>query len=326
VEEFSAPGSWDVVTPAVRVRVDELASLPTEHKDNENSPQAKRFEYLALRLQLAHLTADPKYTKLREQVQEIASALLDPTLQSITAIRQRYDFIEDVAGDAWWEDATLPMLETMRRRLRGLVKNIQPKGRQNPLYTDFEDELGDVTITEIKGLPGSGKGMARFQSKVRTYLRSYEDQLAVQKILRNKQITSADLAELEQVFLDNGFGTEADIEQAKTEHGGLGLFLRSLTGLDREAASEAFDQFQAGKNLTASQLHFLNLPIDVIAANGLIDVGALWQPPFRSLAPTGPEHLFSGDEVDSMVAIVKNIRTAAVPADVRASSPERIAT
>lgn len=42
--------------------------------------------------------------------------------------------------------------------------------------------------------------------------------------------------------------------------------------------------------------------------------------------PTGPEHLFSGDEVDSMVTIVKNIRTAAVPTDVRASSPERIAT
>ncbi|MVU82306.1 DUF4145 domain-containing protein [Nocardia sp. ET3-3] len=325
VEEFSKPNSWDIVTPDIRIRVDELAALPTEYKENENSPQAKRFDYLALRLQLAVLTADPKFTKLREQVQEIASQLHDPTLQSITAIKQRYDFIEDVAGDAWWEDVTLPMLETMRRRLRGLVKNIQPKGKQNPLYTDFEDELGDITVTEVKGLPGSGKGMARFQSKVRTYLRSHEDQLAVQKILRNKQITTADLTELEKIFLDNGFGTDADIEHAKSEHGGLGLFLRSLTGLDREAAAEAFDQFQAGKNLTANQLHFLDLLIDVIAQNGLVEVKALWKPPFLSLAPKGPEDLFTEDEVNGMVAVLRNLRTTAVPVGDQELS-DRIAT
>ncbi|NKY89782.1 DEAD/DEAH box helicase family protein [Nocardia veterana] len=326
VDEFSEPSSWDIVTPAVRIRVDELAALPTEYKDNDHTPQAKRFDYLTVRLQLAHLTADPQYVKLKEQVQEIASALLDPVLQTIAAIRQRYEFIEDVAGESWWEDVTLPMLETMRRRLRGLVKNIEAKGPRNPLFTDFTDELDldAIAITEIKGLPGSGKGMARFQSKVRTYLRSHEDELAVQKILRNKQITTADLSELEKIFLDNGFGTEADIEQAKAEHGGLGLFLRGLTGLDRETAAAAFDEFQAGKNLTANQLHFLNLLIDVIAENGIVDVGALWKPPFRSLAPTGPEALFSTDEVHAMVSVLKTLRTTAIPSD--AEEPDRIAT
>ncbi|PPJ40116.1 hypothetical protein C5E45_03330 [Nocardia nova] len=92
-------------------------------------------------------------------------------------------------------------------------------------------------------------------------------------------MTTADLAELEKIFLDNGFGTEADIEQVKTEHGGLGLFLRGLTGLDRETAAAAFDEFQAGKNLTTNQLHFLNLLIDVIAENGIVEVGVLWNPP-----------------------------------------------
>ncbi|MGY4100574.1 type I restriction-modification enzyme R subunit C-terminal domain-containing protein [Nocardia sp. R16R-3T] len=84
--------------------------------------------------------------------------------------------------------------------------------------------------------------------------------------------------------MDSGFGTEADIEQAKAEHGDLGLFLRALTGLDREAAAAAFDHFQANKNLTASQVHYLDLLIDVIAENGLVAVGTPWKPPFRSLA------------------------------------------
>ncbi|WP_084530662.1 type I restriction-modification enzyme R subunit C-terminal domain-containing protein [Nocardia miyunensis] len=110
----------------------------------------------------------------------------------------------------------------------------------------------------------------------------------------------------------------------KTEHGGLGLFLRGLTGLDRETAAAAFDEFQAGKNLSANQLHFLNLLIDVIAENGIVDVGALWKPPFRSLAPTGPEALFSTDEVREMVTVLKTLRTTAVPSDT--AQPDRIAT
>ena len=42
------------------------------------------------------------------------------------------------------------------------------------------------------------------------------------------EITSVDLMGLEQIFLDIGFGTEGDIEQAQAEHGGLGLFRRAL--------------------------------------------------------------------------------------------------
>ena len=33
--------------------------------------------------------------------------------------------IEDVAGDEWWQDVTVPMLESARKRLRGLIKLIE---------------------------------------------------------------------------------------------------------------------------------------------------------------------------------------------------------
>ncbi|WP_342801250.1 DEAD/DEAH box helicase family protein [Nocardia sp. No.11] len=312
VEKYTELGSWDIVTPEIRVEVGALAGLPTQFKDDDPSPAAKRFDLLAYRLQLARLTGDTGYDALREKVQEIASALLDPGLNTITAIRQRHDFLEDVAGDAWWEDVTVAMLETLRRRLRGLVKAIPPKGAQNPLYTDFQDELGEVADVEMTVLPGGGKGMARFESKVRTYMRSHEDKLAVQKLLRNKQITSADLAELEEIFIDNSFGTLEDIEHAASMHGGLGLFLRSLVGLDATAAAAAFDEFHTGRNLTANQLHYLKLLVDYLTKNGVIDVGALYEPPFKSVAPSGPEDIFSENDVDRIVAIVKNIRTTAV--------------
>ncbi|WP_244892064.1 type I restriction-modification enzyme R subunit C-terminal domain-containing protein [Nocardia beijingensis] len=137
--------------------------------------------------------------------------------------------------------------------------------------------------------------------------------VTIAKLLRNKQITSADLSELEKIFLDNGFGTAEDIEHAAATHGGLGLFLRSLTGLDATAAAAAFDEFHTGRNLTASQLHFLNLLTEYIRKNGVIEVGALYEQPFKGVAPTGPEDIFSEEDVDRIVEVVKNIRTTALP-------------
>lgn len=44
--------------------------------------------------------------------------------------------------------------------------------------------------------------------------------------------------------------------------GELGLFVRSMVGLDREAAKRAFEGFLNGRTLTASQIQFVNLVID----------------------------------------------------------------
>jgi type I restriction enzyme R subunit len=38
----------------------------------------------------------------------------------------------------------------------------------------------------------------------------------------------------------------------------MGLFVRSLVGLDREAAKQAFAGFVAGSTLTANQIEFVN--------------------------------------------------------------------
>ncbi|MCA2227554.1 DEAD/DEAH box helicase family protein [Nonomuraea aurantiaca] len=312
VETYRESAHWQKITLEKHTEITQaLASLPTEFREDENSQEAKRFDLLALRLQLAQVEADASYLRLCTQVQEIASALLDPTTLTIPAVRQQQELLEDLTTDSWWEDVTLPMLESMRRRLRGLAKLI-PKVKRGIVYTDFQDELGELGMTEIKGVV-LGTDKSRFESKVRTYLRSHENELAVQKLRRNQQITTVDLEELEQIFIVNGFGTEADIEQAKTEHDGLGVFLRSLTGLDREAASRAFDQFQAGQNLTASQLHFLRLLIDYLAKNGIMEVEALYESPFTALAPRGPEDLFSEASVDAIVLVLQGVRATATP-------------
>lgn len=274
------------------------------------SEEAKRFDLLALRLQLALINAEPGYSRLQARVQEIASSLLDQL--TIPAVRAQQELLEELAGDQWWQDVTLPMLETMRRRIRSLVKLID-KTKRNVVYTDFEDELGELTAASVRGIE-IGTNLSRFEQKLRIYLRAHETHLAIQKLRRNRQITATDLDELERIFIETGIGSEDEIQQAKTKAGGLGVFLRSLTGLDREAAAAAFDQFQRGRTFTSAQLRFLNEVIDYLAHNGTIKVDILYETPFTLIAPGGPEDLFPDQEVDSMVKTLESVNATAVPA------------
>lgn len=314
VETYQDPAAWNPITADKRDElIETLAPLPTEFTEDESSQEARRFDLLVLRLQLGVLEPEPGFDKLRRQVQDIAEALLDPTTLNNPVVAEHRELLADLTTEAWWEDVSLPMLEVVRKRVRGLVRLI-PKSRRGIVYSDFEDELGELTETELKGLDIGG-GWTRFELKVRTYVHSHGDDLSVQKLLRGKQITSADIDHFTRLFLDNDFGTEDDIERAEEEHGGLGLFLRSLTGLEADAVTAAFDEFQAGHNLTSTELRFLRLIIDYVAKNGFLDVGDLYEPPFTSVSPSGPEGVFGDAKVDSIQEILARIKATAIPVE-----------
>ena len=70
----------------------------------------------------------------------------------------------------------------------------------------------------------------RFREKASAYLREHEDLVALQKLRRNRPLTSTDLGELERVLIEAGVATAADLEGAQQESRGLGTFVRSLVG------------------------------------------------------------------------------------------------
>jgi len=313
VELYAKFEAWRTLSPAARDQVVEhLAALPSAHQEpgEDTSEEAKRFDLLALKLQLAVLTGDPKFAGLRDKVKEIASLLLDQL--TIPAIRAQLELLDELVGTAWWQDATPTMLESMRKKVRGLVRLIE-RNRKNVVYSDFEDELGELRIAQLRGVQ-LGTDMKKFETNARAYLREHEDQLAVQKLYRNRQVTETDLSELERIFIEQGIGSEADIEQAKAQSGGeFGLFLRGLRGLDRAAVVEALAEFQAGQVLTGSQLHFVNHVTDYLARNGVIPIEVLYEPPFSSIAPRGPEQLFTEAKVDVLVDALHAVRQRAIP-------------
>ena len=287
-----------------------VADLPSAVRDDDE--EAKRFDLIILRLQLCRLCGDPGQERLRHQVQEIAGGLLEQL--AIPAIREQEELLSDLAGDEWWVDVTLPMLETARRRLRGLVRLLE-KRKRIVVYTDFVDDLGEIEEVILHHGAATGTDFERFRAKARTYLRAHADHVALQKLRRNRPLTDTDLDELDRMLTEAGLGDPADLARARTEGDGLGAFIRSLVGLDRDAASDALSEFVNGRTLTADQHDFVALVVEHLTANGAMDVGLLYEPPFTSLAAGGPETLFPEADVDALIAIIRSVGANAHPRD-----------
>ncbi|MFF6955666.1 DEAD/DEAH box helicase family protein [Streptomyces sp. NPDC008317] len=311
IETFGEFGSWHRVDDAADTEIrDHLLGLPSEFRpDEETGEEAKRFDLMAYGLQLAALEGGNEFAKLRTKIQDIASNLLTKT--NIPVVGEQAELLEAVSGEEWWNDVTLPMLEDMRRRLRQLARLTDPAVKRNIVYTDFVDEFGDISEAEIQGMP-QGTDEQRFKQKARAYLLCHEDQPVVRKLRLNEQVTELDLASLEEVFLAEAVASPEDLDDVRSS-GGLGLFVRGLCGLDRQAAQKAFEAFCAGKELSSRQLDFLTLVIDTVVRRGILSLGDLYEDSFADLAPGGPDDLYTGDELERLKVIFKELEQTAKP-------------
>jgi type I restriction enzyme, R subunit len=281
-----------------------IASLPTEMVDADE--EAKRFDLLVLRTQLTILQTAPGFGALRDQIRTIASALEEQ--EAVPAIQTEMVLIQAIAGDEWWTDVTLGMLENARKRLRLLVKLIE-KSKKKVVYTDFIDELGAETMFDLPEI-ANGLDMAKFKDKARQFLKAHEDHLALQRLRRGQALTSTDLVELERMLADAG-GTPELIQKAAEGMFGLGIFIRSLVGMEREAVAQAFSEVIAGTQATPDQIEFIDLVVSELTINGVMEAGRLYEAPFVDISPQGPEGLFPVAKVDRMVQVLDEIRQRA---------------
>jgi type I restriction enzyme, R subunit len=214
--------------------------------------------------------------------------------------------IQEIQTAEWWQDVTLAMLESARKKLRGLVKLIEKKDRKI-VYSDFEDMItGEQEIDFGPILPRSS---ANFQAKARQFLRAHLDHIAVQKVRMNRQLTPTDIEELERMLIENAVGTPEDIDAAREESGGkLGLFIRSLVGLDRAAGKEAFSRFLTSHDYSSNQIEFVNLIVDHLTEQGVIDPTLLWSSPYTDLSAKGADGVFSPEDVDRLVEILNDVK------------------
>ena len=128
----------------------------------------------------------------------------------------------------------------------------------------------------------------------------------------NEPLTPTDLAELERMLSESGIGDAEDLQKAKDTNAGLGLFVRSLIGLERDAAKKALGGFLVGKTLSANQIEFLNLIIDHLTEHGTMDARLLYDSPYTDFSVRGVEGVFESKEVDELLSILEDVRKRAV--------------
>jgi type I restriction enzyme R subunit len=128
-------------------------------------------------------------------------------------------------------------------------------------------------------------------------------------------LSGADLDALEKLLVEAGTGTPDDLSKVRSGSG-LGLFVREMIGLDREAAKRAFDGFLVGKTLTANQIQFINLVVDYLTQSGWMSVAQLYEAPFTDFSPRGVEGVFDSAQVTQLLSILNGIRQAAAWAPI----------
>lgn len=307
VEKYSVADAWKQITQSEAVEVgNELADLPSQLQDTEE--EAKRFDMLILKTQLCILNSAKGYDGLKATIQKIAAAL--ELQDSIPAIRAQMPLIQSIASDEWWQDITVGMLESTRKQLRLLVKLIE-KSAKPVVYTQFDDEIGEGGEINLPLIP-AGLDYDKFKAKTRDFLKQHDDKLALQRLRRNMPITATDLQELEKILLEQASGNASFVDKAREESHGLGLWVRSLVGLDRSAAVEAMSEFLNDKNATASQIEFAKMIVDYLTVDGAIAAERLYETPFTSIAATGPDTVFGKAKVERLFAVIDDIRKRAV--------------
>jgi type I restriction enzyme R subunit len=302
VEMYADKAAWENLTlDDQHDLAREVAGLPSGFTDDDID--AKQFDLLILRTQLALLRADHSFSGLKKKISETASLLEE--LSNVPMVAAELSLILELQTDEYWQDVTAPMLETVRRRLRALIKLIELK-RRAIIYSDFEDEIGPGSAMEISGVP-VGTDMDRFRAKARQFLKANQSHTAIIKLYRNEPLTATDVRELERIFIEAGLGSAEELESISTG-GGLGLFVRSLIGLDRAAAKLAFDSFISGRRLSSHQLEFVDMMIDHLTARGAMDPRLLYESPFTDLDPMGVEGIFGESDVEQIIQILRDVQ------------------
>ena len=175
VERYAQPASWQIIGLEQQTELlNEVAGLLTTIVDDDL--EAKQFDLLMLRLQLTLLRAEPAYLEWRRRVEAIACLLA--AQDSIPMIRAQMPLILSLMSEEFWLDISTPILESVRKQIRALVKLIE-KVKRKIVYTDFEDELGEGTEIDLPGFITPLGGYEKFRAKAQQFLKEHQDLPAI---------------------------------------------------------------------------------------------------------------------------------------------------
>lgn len=247
---------------------EELAPLILPDSDDVS---AVRFDALMLGLELAQLAGN-RYGRLRIDLYKKVSGIA--SVANIPEIQNQKELIEKILQTDYVDHAGIEDFEHIRKQLRDLIKYI-PKVKLH-YETDFTD---NILSSEWNESELENDELKNYKAKAEYYIRKHQDNIVIAKLKNNKPLTSTDVEALEDILWKE-VGTREDYEK-EYGHKPLGEFVRSIVGLDMNAAKEAFSHFLDGSSFNSRQIYFVNQIVEYIVRNGMLtDLSVLQESPF----------------------------------------------
>lgn len=305
VDKFSVRERWNSLSLGDITEIFEKLTALAEPQEKDED--ARNFDLMMLQLMLTITDGNEPPYKYIARLKTIGKSLLKKT--NLPVVKQKEQTLRLIVDEQFWHDEiSVVALENIRQEIRELIRLIEKEYRRL-VYTNLEDKIETSVVSDV--MP-TYVASDNYRQRVETYIRENENYLVIQKLKKNIAITQDELEILENLLFDGKErGTKADFQKIYGDKP-LGYFIRSIVGLDRNAADEAFAEFLSSGNLTANQNQFISLIINFLTKNGTVNAEMLYEPPFTRLHIEGVSGIFNDAKAETIINILNRINQNAI--------------
>nr|WP_294897168.1 DEAD/DEAH box helicase family protein [uncultured Pedobacter sp.] len=297
LELFAERNYWNSLSDEKIRNIDRhiLGLLITADADYD----ARRFDVISYSLMLDLLMDNKSFSKNIDTVKGITFQLLKQT--SIPQVALKRELLKTIQTEVFWQNVDLHRIEETRKEIRGLLKFIE-KERKEVFYTNLTDELtGDIEIVNIlSDAPGTS---ITYYNRVASFIRKHSNYLVIAKIKNNEAISTKELEQLRQLLFNEDPDTALHLDEVLDGIDFM-IFIRSIIGLDVQAAKALFAEFINHPGINATQMNFMNTLINYLSQNGTIDQAMLFERPFTDIDQNGILGLFEEDDARKIINII----------------------
>ena len=298
IEKYNEAKYFDTIDSIKKSELKkEIAPLITYE---ENDEMAKRFDATIYAIESAYLE-NKKFTKNQNIVMETGENLAKKG--NIAQIQEQKRLIANVRNKKYWQKAGLFDFEEIREKLRGLIKLLDKSVIGVYYYTDFDDEIVELSQRDVSKEFVAYNNLENYQKRVNSYLEEIKDKDVIQKMRSNKPLTMADIKYLEKILFEE-IGTKTEYE---SNYGSVPLLkmVSKIVGMDRDVVEKEFSKFLSNQELDSNQIAFVRKIIDYIVKNGSMEKQKLKD--FPVVKKSGDMAELFKDKIDVLRDIVQTI-------------------
>ncbi|HCS21433.1 MAG TPA: hypothetical protein DIW47_12880 [Bacteroidetes bacterium] len=298
VERYRDAAQWNALSDSeIHEIIQHIAPLVVESDQDES---AKQWDALTLSIQ--HELAEGRFPDvLIDKVKMGAERLTKKA--SIPIVKAKMPLIQAVSESNYWHAIDVLGVEQIRTELRDLMKFLEKEIRP-VVYSDYEDEL--TGPSEFDPLYGKAS-LHEYQKRAKRFLKEYAHHIVINKLRNNTPITPGELEELERLlFIQGKLGSKEEFEQAFGKIP-LGHFIRSIFGLNAEAARTAFSEILSNSPLNSQQIRFLDTVIRFFTVRGVVEPAMLFEAPFTDINTGSVSALFDEGTSHRIIKVMEGI-------------------